>query len=104
MRELIGPRKDRKFVFGRGDGFSGFSKAKRQLDDKLRGVAPWRLHDRRTFSTKLHSKPLSVKPHIVEALLNHISGAKASVAGSITMRATMTTRSRCCSAGASKCW
>ena len=84
-RETIGPDQPRKFVFGRyssSEGFGGFSKAKGQLDTKLKGVKPWRLHDlRHTFSTRLHEAPLSVQPHIIEACLNHVSGHKASVAG-----------------------
>lgn len=83
-REIIGSRPEtlNKFVFGkRGTGFSGFSKAKKLLDGRLHGVAPWRLHDlRHTVSTKLHEE-CGVQTHIVEACLNHVSGAKAGVAG-----------------------
>src|SRR5262249_51536301 len=44
-------------------------------------LLPWRLHDlRRTVSTRMHDE-LGVSPHIVEAVLNHISGHKAGVAG-----------------------
>ena len=71
---------------------SGFSKAKKALDAEMAKVAgqpikPWRVHDlRRTFSTMLNESPddggLGIAPHIVEALLNHISGqAKSGVAG-----------------------
>jgi integrase len=76
------PERGTGFVFGRrGTGFSGFSKAKKELDDKLTGVKPWRLHDiRHTVSTRLHDD-LGVEPHIVEAVLNHVSGHKAGVAG-----------------------
>jgi integrase len=43
-------------------------------------MADWRLHDlRRTVATRLSD--LGVQPHIVEAVLNHISGHKAGVAG-----------------------
>jgi integrase len=43
-------------------------------------VPPWRLHDlRRTAVTGMAE--LGIPPHIVEAVLNHISGAKAGVAG-----------------------
>jgi integrase len=64
---------------------SGWSKIKRQLDEAMtaqnsNAVAPWRLHDlRRTCATGMAD--LSVPPHIVEAALNHVSGAKAGVAG-----------------------
>lgn len=68
-------------VFGlRGSGFSGWSKAKRELDAKLEGVRPWTLHDiRRTVATGMAT--LGVQPHIVEAVLNHVSGHKRGVAG-----------------------
>lgn len=67
-------------VFGDGPGaFSGFSKAKAALDRRS-GVTNWRLHDlRRTASTGMNS--VGVLPHVVEAVLNHISGSKAGVAG-----------------------
>ena len=43
-------------------------------------VPPWRLHDlRRTAATRMAD--LGVLPHIVEACINHVSGAKAGVAG-----------------------
>jgi integrase len=74
------PRQDRAFIFGRGQGgFSGWSKSKAELDQRA-NIAPWRLHDlRRTASTVMHG--LGVPPHIVEAVLNHISGHKGGVAG-----------------------
>ncbi|MFO1038021.1 MAG: tyrosine-type recombinase/integrase [Geminicoccaceae bacterium] len=44
------------------------------------GMAPTVPHDlRRTASTKLHA--LGVQPHVVEAVLNHMTGARAGVAG-----------------------
>ena len=62
-------------VFGRrGNGFSGWSKSKADLDTKLAslstGMPAWGLHDlRRTFSTRLHDA--GVDPIVVEALLAH---------------------------------
>ena len=85
-------RKDRDFIFGTGEaGFSGWSKSKERLDKALltkrtaneRRVKPlpyWRLHDlRRTCATGMAE--LGVQPHIIEAVLNHVSGHKAGVAG-----------------------
>jgi integrase len=74
-------RRDRAFVFGRGQGgFSGWSKSKMELDQRA-GIAPWRLHDlRRIMSTLMHDC-LAVQPHIVEAVLGHISGHKEGVSG-----------------------
>ena len=41
---------------------------------------PWRLHDiRRTAATRLAE--LGVQPHVIEAVLNHVSGHKTGVAG-----------------------
>jgi integrase len=73
-----------------GKKLTGFSRAKAQLDDAMLEVAreedpaaavpPWRIHDlRRTCSTGMHA--LGVPPHVVEAVLNHVSGARAGVAG-----------------------
>jgi integrase len=40
----------------------------------------WRLHDiRRTVATRMGD--LGVQPHVIEAILNHVSGHKAGVAG-----------------------
>jgi integrase len=67
---------------------SGFSKYKTRLDalmlaqaTKEKGtVTSWRLHDlRRTAATGMAG--IGVVPHVIEACLNHVSGAKASVAG-----------------------
>lgn len=66
---------------------SGFSKAKRRLDeimcDRAKGhyeIPPWRAHDiRRTVATGLQR--LGVRFEVTEAILNHVSGSKAGVAG-----------------------
>jgi integrase len=67
---------------------SGFSKIKGRLD-RLMAVAaekdgvefaPWRLHDLRRSAATIMAH-LGIAPHIIEAVLNHVSGAKASVAG-----------------------
>jgi integrase len=79
-------------LFGRlGTGFSGWSRGKIELDEAIanarrdRGIksamTAWRLHDiRRTFVTMLNEKRFA-QPHVTEALVNHISGAKGGVAG-----------------------
>jgi integrase len=55
-------------------------RGKLALDATLKGVAPWILHDlRRTCATGMAE--LGVQPHIIEAVLNHVSGHKAGVAG-----------------------
>ena len=55
--------------------------AKRDLDARLGGqVAEWKLHDlRRTCATGMAD--IGVQPHIIEAVLNHVSGHKVGVAG-----------------------
>lgn len=76
---------------------SGFSKAKKALDDdmkkimlkrqeerggaaKLVSIPDWRLHDiRRTGATNLQA--LGIPIEVTEAVLNHISGTRAGVAG-----------------------
>lgn len=73
-------------VFGAGaGGFSGWSRAKNALDKRLTGVgtppSPWTLHDlRRTAATTMADR-LGVALHIIEAILNHVSGHKSGVAG-----------------------
>jgi integrase len=55
-----------------------WSKSKITIDKKC-AVAEWTLHDlRRTFATKLAG--LDVPPHVVERLLNHVSGTISGVA------------------------
>ncbi len=75
------------YLFGLGGetAFSGFSRSKGRLDAKIKkatgdDLATWTLHDlRRTVATRMAD--LGVMPHVVEAVLNHVSGSKAGVAG-----------------------
>ena len=58
--------------------FNGWSKCKNALDKKA-AIAPWTLHDlRRTFATKLAQ--LGVAPHIIERILNHVTGTLSPIA------------------------
>lgn len=77
---------------------SGFSRAKSNVDAAIvaalrkafeeRGDDPeqarmpdWTLHDlRRSMSTHMNER-LGIAPHVVEAVINHISGARSGVAG-----------------------
>jgi integrase len=69
------------YVFGRGGGFKNWSAAKASLDERLPGTPTWVVHDFRRFvSTTMHER-LNVPPHIVEAILNHVSGSKSGIAG-----------------------
>jgi integrase len=76
----------RDLIFGLGDGpFSGWSRSKEMLDAKIaertgKPLPHWIPHDlRRTAATGMAE--LSVQPHVIEAVLNHVSGHKAGVAG-----------------------
>jgi integrase len=106
-------RNGRDLIFGDCDGpFSGWSRCKARLDQRIKeanGGKPidaWTPHDlRRTFATyaggglpehQLKKLPLQerelaaglgVEPHVIEAVLNHVSGHKSGVAG-IYNRAT----------------
>jgi integrase len=99
-------RRDRDLIFGRGaKPFSGWSKCKERLDERITkangGEIPhWTPHDlRRTFATcaagglpalqaakllaadKDLAKGLEIDLHVIEAVLNHVSGTRAGVAG-----------------------
>jgi integrase len=94
--EIIRAQPNRgEYVFGAGGNapFSGWSRCKRRLDkhilDARRKVDPkadpmphWTVHDlRRSGSTAMNDE-LGIAPHVVEAVINHISGeAKKGVAG-----------------------
>lgn len=64
---------------------SGFTKPKRRLDESMKEelgdrFVPWRLHDlRRTLATGLQR--LGVRFEVTEAVLNHVSGSRGSIAG-----------------------
>ena len=63
---------------GRSTPFNGWSKGKRGIDS-LSGVSGWTLHDiRRTAATRLAE--MGIAPHVIERLLNHVSGQISGVA------------------------
>jgi integrase len=84
-------RKD--MIFGRGKGgFSGWSDCKarldqrliatrREVDHKAKPIPDWTLHDLRRTAATVMADNLGVLPHIIEAILNHVSGHRAGVAG-----------------------
>ena len=96
----------RDLIFGIRKGpFSGWSNCKEALDARIekalgKPLPHWQIHDlRRSMSTylggglgddELRSLPvedrklvggLEIEPHVIEAVLNHVSGFKAGVAG-----------------------
>lgn len=101
--ETVPTRERRALVFGEGEGpFSGWSQSKVRLDQRIArqraearlgrplkpgektepadAPTPWTLHDlRRTVVTGMAE--IGIAPHIVEAVVNHISGHKGGVAG-----------------------
>jgi integrase len=83
-------RLHRELLFGDGHGgYKGWGHSKERLDQRIadarkaskaKPMPPWVLHDiRRTVATRLGD--LGLQPHIIEAVLNHQSGAKRGVAG-----------------------
>src|SRR5262249_30465076 len=73
--------------FGIGNGpFSGFSRRKEALDQDIlslnggRPLPAWVHHDlRRSVATGMAE--LGIQQHIIEAVLNHVSGHKGGIAG-----------------------
>src|SRR5262249_13446538 len=56
------------------------SKPKAALDSELEFKEHWRLHDiRRTVVTMMAE--IGIAPHVIEAVVNHVSGHKGGVAG-----------------------
>jgi integrase len=75
----------RDFVFGFGRrGYQDWSGSKSDLDARIAHSGKpieWVLHDfRRCLSTALHER-FGVQPHVVEAILGHVSGHKSGVRG-----------------------
>jgi integrase len=72
-------RNSSPFLFSDVKGFKNWDAAKARLDQRS-GLAAYTLHDiRRTAATGMAE--LGVQPHHIEAILNHVSGHKAGVAG-----------------------
>jgi integrase len=76
----------RDLIFGYADGpFSGWTGSRKLLNDRIEKVTGsplphWTPHDlRRSFAT--HASKLGIQPHVIEAILNHVSGFRAGVAG-----------------------
>jgi integrase len=76
----------RDLLFGFGVGpFSGWGKSMEFLNKRIAkeaGRAPphWTPHDlRRSFAT--HASGLGIQPHIIEVILNHVSGFRSGVSG-----------------------
>jgi integrase len=74
----------RDLVFGVGQrGFSGWSRSKARLDERIaeengKPLPGWRVHDlRRSVATGMAA--FGIQPHIIEAVLNHVTGSRSAV-------------------------
>ena len=86
LRRTNAAGEPRDLIFGLANGaFSGWSNSKEKLDARIaeatgKTLPHWTPHDlRRTAATGMAE--LGVQPHVIEAVLNHVSGHKAGVAG-----------------------
>jgi integrase len=83
----------RDVLFGTtANGFRGWHEARQTLQGRVGPMPQWQLHDIRR-SVVTHMAEIGIEPHIVEAVVNHISGHKGGVAG-IYNRATYAPRIR----------
>jgi len=83
----------RDLIFGLGEqAFSGWSNSKERLDATIleeqrkqdpnaKPLPHWTPHDLRRSAATHMANELDIEPHIIEAVLNHISGHKSGVAG-----------------------
>jgi integrase len=78
--EAVEQRAFNNHLFGIGkNGFNNWFATKEALHQRS-GVKGWTVHDlRRSAATGMAD--LGIQPHIIEAVLNHVSGHKAGVAG-----------------------
>jgi integrase len=72
-------RNSSAFLFSDVKGFRNWDAAKARLDQRL-DIASYTLHDLRP-SAATGMAELGVQPHVIESMLNHVSGHKAGVAG-----------------------
>jgi len=84
-------RSDASPVFGEGQGgFAGWSYSKAKLDERIakqreagaaKPMPKWTLHDLRRTAAVTMADKLGVLPHIVDAILNHMSGHRSGMSG-----------------------
>jgi integrase len=75
-RQILQARRanGRALVFGSGQGgFSGWSRAKHDLDVRA-GVTGWSLHDLRRYASTTMNAEAIAPPHIIETALGHVVG------------------------------
>jgi integrase len=76
----------RDFVFGEGaHGFSSWTENKKALDTAIakkgNALPHWTHHDLRRSAATRMAEDLKILPHVIEAVLNHLSGYKGGIAG-----------------------
>jgi integrase len=78
---------DRHFVFGKREDrpLSGWTELKAGLDKRIADsgieMLAWTHHDLRRSAATVMAEKLGVLPHVIEAVLNHVSGHKGGVHG-----------------------
>jgi integrase len=79
-------RAGRDLIFGVGEGgFNGWHLCKQRLNQRIaeatgKSLPPWRHHDARRAAAT-HMADLGIAPHVIECVLNHVSGFRAGVSG-----------------------
>jgi integrase len=86
-RRLDADGKPRGLIFGLGEGaFAGWGKSRQQLNEQIlnktgKSLNHWTPHDiRRSVATHM-AEEITIPPHVIEAVLNHVSDHRAGVAG-----------------------
>jgi integrase len=81
LHDMVNPDGDQLVFSTTGTTMiSGWSKMKRRLDALMGDLPPWVIHDlRRTAVTGMAE--IGIEPHVVELIVNHVSGHRAGIAG-----------------------
>jgi integrase len=95
---------DYVFTLNGKSPISAFSKVKTGLDKAIRGAGvklkPWRIHDlRRSLVTGLHELGIG-DVHLIEMIVNHVSGVRGGIAGTYDKSSRMEDRRRALTAWA----
>jgi integrase len=81
------PRREGDTLFGRKHGFNNWHFWKERLDGAIaaanggKPIPHWTTHDLRRSAATMMADDLGIEPHVIEAILNHVSGHKAGVSG-----------------------
>jgi integrase len=86
LRSISRPEGNDNVFEGGAPGFTAWSYATNLLNARIvaaegKPLADWTLHDLRRSAATHMADEIGVQPHIIEALLNHVSGHKRGVAG-----------------------